>query len=179
MSYRAAIAQKIRTVVDKFNFVLEIGAAHEESFLITSQELFIATDDSLTVHGDLERSRSCSTVATVATVATVEAISQWICYYKGVRSSDNAKPMDGGAKWDIVASAGLSSDQRTSAVAERPACVIGKLTMDNFDDNLDSWQQKLMEEWEGNFYANDMHDSRLLFSKCLTVLQPLKGSEQS
>jgi hypothetical protein len=56
MSYRAATAQ---TVVD--NFVIEIGAAHDEIFLNTFQELSIVTDHSLTVHGDLERSRSILT----------------------------------------------------------------------------------------------------------------------
>ena len=127
MSYRAATAQKSRTVV--VNFVSEIRAAHGESFLNTFQEIPISTDDNLTVHEDLVRSRS---------ILTADTISNCICHYKVVRSSDNATRLDGGAEAVVVASGGLTSDQRTSAVAERLACILGMLVMDYFDDNLDS-----------------------------------------
>jgi hypothetical protein len=129
MPYRAATAQSIRAVVDNFNFVIEIGDAHVESFLKSFQEISIVTDDSLTVHGDLERSRS---------IFTADTISKCICHYKVVRSGGNAPRLDGGAAGGVVATGELSSDQSTSVVAERPACVQGKAVMDDFDDNLDS-----------------------------------------
>jgi hypothetical protein len=129
MPYRAATAQKIRAVVDNFNFVIEVGDAHVESFLNTFQEISIVTDDSLTVHGDLERSKS---------ILTADTISECICHYKGVRSGDNVTRLDGGAAGGVVAADELSGDQSTSVVAERPACFLGKVIMDDFDDNLDS-----------------------------------------
>jgi hypothetical protein len=127
MSYSAATARRIQTVVG--NFVNEIRAAHDESFPNTFQELSIATDDSLTVHEDLVRPRS---------ILTANTISECICHYIGVRSSDNATRLAGGAEWGVVAAGGLTSDQRTTTVAERPACVQGILVMEDFDDNLDS-----------------------------------------
>ncbi len=127
MSYRAATAQRIRTVVG--NFVNEIRAAHGESFLNTFQEIPISTDDNLTVHEDLVRSRS---------ILTADTISECICHFKGVRSSGDITRPDGGAASGDVATDGLTSDQHTSAVAERPACCEGTVIMHDFDDKLDS-----------------------------------------
>jgi hypothetical protein len=137
MSYRAATPQNVRTVVDNFNFVIEIGAAHVECFLNTEQEVSIPTDDSRTVHCDPKRSRSRPATNT---------ISKFICHYKGVRSSDNVTRLDGSAEWVGVAAGRLTNDQSTSAVAKRPACFQGILIMEDFDDNLDSGQKKLIKE---------------------------------
>jgi hypothetical protein len=46
--------------------------------------------------------------------------------------------LDDGAECSVVATGGLTSDQCTSTVAERPACFLGKSIMLDFDDNLDS-----------------------------------------
>jgi hypothetical protein len=103
-------------------------AAHFERFLNTFQEFSIVTDDSLTVHCDPERSRSRP---------AANAISKFICHYKGVRSSDNVTRLSGGTACGGVAAGGLTSDQSTSAVAERPACFQGKVIMYDFHNNLD------------------------------------------
>jgi hypothetical protein len=120
MTYRAATVQKIRTVVDNF---------HVKRFLNTRKELSIVTDNSLAIHGDRERSRA---------ILAANAIVRCICHFKGVRISGNGTRLDDGAEWAVVAAEELSSDQRSSTVAERPACFQGKVIMHDLHNNLDS-----------------------------------------
>ncbi len=58
-----------------------------------------------------------------------------VSHSKGV--SRQVRSLEYSAALGAEAGHGLTSDQSTSAVAERPACFHGKLIMEDFDDNLD------------------------------------------
>jgi hypothetical protein len=87
-------------------------------FLNNVEELPAVTDDSLAIHRNAERSRS---------TLAANAVPKGIRHFKGVYPQGDRGSTGGGSKRCSKAAGGLTRDQSTTAVPERPASLLGIL----------------------------------------------------